>query len=69
MPLNTSNHRIHKVYRELGSIVDDPGMAARLPQALLDTLNDMRGMLREELHHYPEADSESDVFAAGAQRA
>jgi len=43
----TANNRIHQVQQELADIVDDPGMAASLPQALLERLRAMRGMLEE----------------------
>jgi hypothetical protein len=46
---DTFNDRIHQVHEELGDIVDDPGMAASLPQALLERLRAMRRMLLEEM--------------------
>jgi hypothetical protein len=64
MPLSTSNHRIREVYRELGSIVEDPGLSARLPHALLDRLQDMRGKLLEELNTSAETDLDSDLLPA-----
>jgi hypothetical protein len=64
MPLSTSNHRIREVYRELGSIVEDPGLSARLPYALLDRLQDMRGKLLEELNTSAETDLDSDLLPA-----
>jgi hypothetical protein len=59
MLLNVGNIRIHRVYRELGNIVDNGGLAARLPQSLLDRLKAMRGILLEELNNPPEADAYS----------
>ena len=44
------NDRIHQVHQELADIVDEPGMAASLPQALLERLRAMRGMLLEEMN-------------------
>jgi hypothetical protein len=64
MLLNAGNLRIHEVYRELGSIVENAGLAARLPQALMDRLKAMRGMLLEELNNLGEADSERDLLSA-----
>lgn len=64
MFLNAGNIRIHEVYRELGNIVDNGGLAARLPQSLLDRLKAMRGILLEELHNAPEADSDGDLLSA-----
>jgi hypothetical protein len=49
----TANDRIHQVHQELADIVDDPGMAASLPQALLERLRAMRGMLLEEMNTNP----------------
>jgi hypothetical protein len=53
----TPNGRIHRIHQELGDIVDDPSVAAHLPQALLDRLKAMRGMLLEEMNTNPEANS------------
>lgn len=64
MLLNAGNLRIHEVYRELGSIVENAGLAARLPQSLLDRLKAMRGMLLEELNNLGEADLERDLHSA-----
>ena len=47
------NDRINQVYQELADIVDDAGMAASLPQALLERLRAMRGMLLEEMSTNP----------------
>jgi hypothetical protein len=62
-------NRIYQVYRELDNIVRDGGMAARLPQALMDRLKAMRGMLLEELETQ-ELDSRlaSDWISTGAVR-
>ena len=57
----TSNGRIHRIHQELGDIVDDPSVAARLPQALLDRLKAIRRMLLEEMNTNPGADSDGDV--------
>ena len=56
--------RIHQLHDELGDIVEDPGMAASLPQALLHRLKAMRGILLKEMTRNPEADSESGVDSA-----
>ena len=64
MFLNAGNIRIHQVYRELGNIVDNGGLAARLPQSLLDRLKAMRGILFEELSNPPEVDSDRDLLSA-----
>ena len=45
-----ANDRIHQVHQELGDVVDDPCMAARLPHALLDRLKALRGMLLEAMN-------------------
>jgi len=50
---HTLNDRIYQVHQELVDIVDDPGMAARLPQALLERLRAMRRMLLEEMDTDP----------------
>ena len=50
---HTFNDRIHQVHEELADIVDDPGMSASLPQALLERLRAMRGMLLEETNTNP----------------
>lgn len=59
-----ANDRIHFVHQELGDIVDDAGMAARLPQALLHRLKAMRGILLEEIMTNPEVDSGTSVDSA-----
>ena len=64
MFVNSGNIRIHEVYRELGNIVDDGGLAARLPQSLLDRLKAMRGLLLDELNNPPEADSDGALLSA-----
>jgi len=64
MSHTTSNDRIDQIHRELVDIVDDPGMAARLPQALLDRLKVMRGMLLEELNIRPAAAVDGDLLSA-----
>jgi hypothetical protein len=64
MPLSSSNHRIREVYRELGSIVDDPGLSARLPHALLDRLQDMRGKLLEAFNTSVETNLDNDLLPA-----
>jgi len=64
MLLNAGNIRIHEVYRELGNIVDNGGLAARLPQSLLDRLKGMRGKLLDELNNPPEADSDGNSLSA-----
>jgi hypothetical protein len=64
MPLSTVNTRIRQVYRELGNIVNNGGLAARLPQSLLDRLKAMRGILLEELNSPPETDSDGDFLSA-----
>jgi len=63
MLLNAGNIRIHEVYRELSNIVDNGGLAARLPQSLLDRLKAMRGILLEELNNPPEPDSDGDLLS------
>jgi len=50
---HTLSDRIYQVHQELIDIVDDPGMAASLPQALLERLRAMRGMLLEEMNTHP----------------
>ena len=60
----TSSGRIHQVHQELGDIVDDPSVAARLPEALLDRLKAMRGMLVEEMSTNPKADSDDNADSA-----
>jgi len=50
---HTLSDRIYQVHQELIDIVDDPGMAASLPQALLERLRAMRGMLLEEMNTNP----------------
>ena len=64
MLLNAGNIRIREVYRELGNIVENGGLAARLPQSLLDRLKVMRGILLDELNNPPEADSDRDSLSA-----
>ena len=64
MLLNAGNIRIHQVYSELGNIVDNGSLAARLPQSLLDRLKAMRGILLDELNNPPEADSNGDSLSA-----
>lgn len=64
MLVNTGNIRVHEVYRELGNIVDNGGLAARLPQSLLDRLKAMRGMLLDELNKPPGPDSDGDLLSA-----
>ena len=61
---HTDNNRIRQVHQELGDIVGDPGMAARLPQALLDRLRAMQGMLLEEMKTNPEMESHGELLAA-----
>ena len=60
--------RILRVHRELGKILDDLGVVARLPQALLDRLNAMRATLLEELNTSAIADSSGDSLSAVSQR-
>ena len=60
---HTVNNRIRQVHQELRDIVGDPGMAARLPQALLDRLKAMQGML-EEMNTNPEVESHGQLLAA-----
>jgi hypothetical protein len=64
MPLSTSNHRIREVYRELGSIIEDSALSGRLPYALLDKLQDMRGKLLEVLNTSVETDLDNDLLPA-----
>jgi len=60
MPLTASTDRILQVHRELGKILDDLGLAARLPQALLDRLNAMRRTLLQELDESAAPNSDED---------
>ena len=60
----TANNRIRQVHQELRDIVGDPGMAARLPQALLDRLKALQGMLLEEMKTNPELESQGELLAA-----
>ena len=60
---HTDNNRIRQVHQELRDIVGDPGMAARLPQALLDRLKAMQGMLLEEMKTNPEVESHGELLA------
>jgi hypothetical protein len=64
MPPSTGNTRIRQVYRELGNIVNNGGLAARLPQSLLDRLRAMLGILLEELNSPGETDSDGDFLPA-----
>ena len=64
MFVNAGNIRIHEVYLELGNIVDNGGLAARLPQSLLDRLKAMRGILLDELNNPPEADPDGASLSA-----
>ena len=64
MSLTAGNLRIHQVYRELESILGNGSLVSRLPQALVDRLNAMRGMLLEALMNSTEADSYGDLLAA-----
>jgi hypothetical protein len=50
MSLTASNDRILRVHRELGKILDDLSVTARLPQALLDRFGAIRRTLLEELN-------------------
>ena len=59
-----STDRILRVHRELGTILDDLGMAARLPQSLLDRLSDMRRTLLQELNLSTAADADGDSVSA-----
>ena len=43
--------RVCYVHQELGEILADAGMAARLPQALLERLQVLRNMLTEEMNN------------------
>ena len=61
---NTDNNRIRQVHQELRDIVGDPGMAARLPQALIDRLKAMQGMLLEEMNTNPEVEPHGELLAA-----
>ena len=65
MPLTASNDRILWVHQELGQILDDLGLAARLPQALLDRLTVLRRTLLQELNASA-ADSDEDSLSAVA---
>lgn len=62
------NDRIHQVHQELGDIVDDPCMAARLPHALLDRLKALRGMLLEAMNTNAQANSDGGLLAAELSR-
>jgi len=55
--------RILRVHRELGKILDDLGMASRLPQSLLDRLSAMRRTLLQELNPSAAADSDGDSLS------
>lgn len=61
---HTANNRIRQVHQELRDIVGDSGMAARLPQALLDRLKVMQGMLLEEMKTNPEMESHGKLLPA-----
>jgi len=57
MVMTASTDRIFQVHRELGKILDDLGMAGRLPQVLLDRLNAVQGTLLQELNASSAADA------------
>lgn len=64
MPLIASNLQIHQVYGELDDILGNGGLISRLPQALVDRLSAMRGMLLEALLNSTEANSDGELLAA-----
>jgi hypothetical protein len=64
MSLTAGNLRIHQVCRELEGILGNGSLVSRLPQALVDRLNAMRGMLLEALINSTEPDSYAGVLAA-----
>ena len=64
MSLSASNDRILRVHRELGKILDDLSVAARLPQALLDRFSAMRRTLLEELNASAVADGNGNSLSA-----
>jgi len=59
-----NNDRVLRVHRELSKILDDPGLIARLPQALLDRLDAMRATLLQELKVSSLADSDRELLSA-----
>jgi hypothetical protein len=59
----TPNRRIHRIHQELVDIIDDPSVAVSFPQALLDRLKAMRGMLVEEMSTSPERDSRMAMWS------
>jgi hypothetical protein len=63
MPLTAGNDRILRVHRELGKILDDLSLAARLPQALLDRFSAMRRTLLEELNASAAADANGNSLS------
>lgn len=64
MPLTASNLQIHQVYGELDDILGNGGLISRLPQALVDRLSAIRGMLLEALLNSTEANSDGELLAA-----
>jgi len=60
----TANNRIQRVHQELGDIIENPGMCARLPQALMVRLKAMQGMLMEEMKTNTEAESHRELLDA-----
>jgi hypothetical protein len=64
MAFNATTDRIFQVHRELGKILDDLGLAARLPQALLDRLNAMRTSLLQDLNSSVSANADENSLCA-----
>jgi len=60
----TSNTQLRRIYQELGDIIDDCNVAGRLPDALLNRLRAIQGMLMEEMSKPRQTDSDLDLLTA-----
>jgi hypothetical protein len=54
----TNNNQLCRIYQELGDIIDDCNVTGRLPDAVVNRLRAIQGMLMEEMSKRRQTDSE-----------